>query len=100
MIGGDSGLIHRNTFIRLAFLINTSIFAQAEEKCGILKLFLTTKKLVILFKSKNRISIKMFHADLIRSGVKAYLLILWVYQYLSSDKYELHVRLLFLYNWG
>lgn len=57
---------------------------------------LTTKKLVILFKSNNRISIKMFHADHIRSGVKAYLLILWVYQYLSSDKYELHVRLLFL----
>lgn len=36
----------------------------------------------------------MFHADHIGSGVQAYLLVLWVYQYLSLDKYELYVRLL------
>jgi len=61
-----------------------------------LKLFLTRRKLVILFKSRNRTSIKMFHADHIGSGVQAYLLVLWVYQYLSLDKYELYVRLLFV----
>ena len=38
----------------------------------------------------------MFHADHIGSGVQAYLLVLWVYQYLSLDKYELYVRLLFV----
>lgn len=87
---------HKKAFFLLAIPYNSSIFALAEEKCGVLKLFLTRRKLVILFKSRNRTSIKMFHADHIGSGVQAYLLVLWVYQYLSLDKYELYVRLLFV----
>lgn len=86
----------KKAFFLLAIPCNSSIFALAEEKCGVMKLFLTRRKLVILFKSRNRTSIKMFHADHIGSGVQAYLLVLWVYQYLSLDKYELYVRLLFV----
>lgn len=87
---------NKKAFFLLAIPCNSSIFALAEEKCGVLKLFLTTKKLVILFKPKSKNLNKMFHADHIGSGVQAYLLVLWVYQYLSSDKYELYVRLLFV----
>ena len=87
---------HKKAFFLLAIPCNSSIFALAEEKCGVLKLFLTRRKLVILFKSKARTSIKMFHADHKGSGVQVYLLVLQVYQYLSLDKYELYVRLLFV----
>ena len=87
---------HKKAFFLLAIPCNSSIFALAEEKCGVLKLFLTRRKLVILFKSKARTSIKMFHADQKGSGVQACLWVLWVYQCLSLHKYELYVRLLFV----
>lgn len=45
---------HKKAFFLLAIPCNSSIFALAEEKCGVLKLFLTTKKLVILFKPKSK----------------------------------------------
>ena len=84
---------HKKAFFLLAIPCNSSIFALAEEKCGVMKLFLTRRKLVILFKSRNRTSIKMFHADHIGSGVQAYLLVLWVYQYLEMGDYVLRLSI-------
>lgn len=52
-----------NYRISLAIHKELSIFASAEEKYGALKQFLTTRKLVILFKSRIILSMNLFHAN-------------------------------------
>ena len=92
-----ASMIRKKSLSNLCYhqLIIYICIREAEEKCGALKLFLATRKLVILFKSKNGVSINLFHANDLGSGVWAYLLTPWVYQCLLSDKYEFYVRLLF-----